>query len=136
MDDRQWMYTGYQKRGQYTNEWIEKANDFMTKAFANGRRHAWCPCRKCKNKAMKTYEEMSKDLVNNGFVENYTRWTMHGERHRAREEVVRQRIEEFDSEAGVAEMLNDHDMAFDEGSAEQEPEQTAKAFYAMLDAAQ
>ncbi|XP_066396736.1 uncharacterized protein [Miscanthus floridulus] len=136
MDDRQWMYTGYQKRGQYTNEWIEKANDFMTKAFANGRRHAWCPCRKCKNKAMKTYEEMGKDLVNNGFVENYTRWTMHGERHRAREEVVRQRIEEFDSEAGVAEMLNDHDMAFDEGSAEQEPEQTAKAFYAMLDAAQ
>jgi len=85
MDNREWMYTGYRKRGDYSNEWIEKTNDFMDKAFANGRLQAWCLCRKCKNKRTRTYDEMSKDLVNNGFVANYTQWTMHGERHRASE---------------------------------------------------
>jgi len=51
---------------------------------------------------------------------------------------VRQQIEEYDDGAGVADMLNDHDMAFNEGSVEQEqePEKSAKAFYAMLEAAQ
>ncbi|KAL6644649.1 hypothetical protein ACP70R_016257 [Stipagrostis hirtigluma subsp. patula] len=35
---------------------------------------------------------MGKHLVNNGFTENYIRWTYHGEADRVRDEVVRQRI--------------------------------------------
>jgi hypothetical protein len=43
---------------------------------------------------------MGKHIVAHGFVKNYTRWICHGEAHRAREEVLRQRIETFDAEAG------------------------------------
>ena len=56
-----------------------------------------------------------------------------------RDEVVRQRIEEYDADAGVADMLdNFHEAHFDEGrrEEEEEPEATAKAYYDMLAAAQ
>jgi hypothetical protein len=33
---------------------------------------------------------------------------IHGEAHRTREEVLRQRIEHYDADAGVADMLNDY----------------------------
>jgi hypothetical protein len=31
---------------------------------------------------------------------SYTRWIFHGEAHRAREEVLRQRVEDYDADAG------------------------------------
>ena len=43
---------------------------------------------------------MGKHIITNGFVENYTRWIFYGEAHRAGEEVVRQRIDDYDVEAG------------------------------------
>jgi hypothetical protein len=54
-----------------------------------------------------------------------------------REEVVRQRVDDFDAEGGVADMLHDyHEAYFGEGHREEEPEPTAKAYYDMLSAAQ
>ena len=50
---------------------------------------------------------------------------------------MRQRIEEYDGDAGVGDMLNDyHEAHFDEGCREEEPEATAKAYYDILSAAQ
>jgi hypothetical protein len=73
-------------------------------------------------------------------VANYTRWICHGEAHRARDEVLRQRIEEFDDEAGCGDMLEDfHQANFDEGPdrvMKEAPEPTAKAYYDMLSSAQ
>jgi len=85
-----------------------------------------------------TREVMTNHLCNYGFTRNYTRWTYHGEANRMRDEVVRQRIEEHDADAGVADMLDDfHEAHFDEGRREEEePEATAKAYYDMLAAAQ
>ena len=61
----------------------------------------------------------------------------HGEAGRMREEVVRPRVEDYDADAGVADMLNDyHEAQFVEGRTEDEPEATAKAFYDMFAAAQ
>ena len=55
----------------------------------------------------------------------------------SRDEVIRQRIEEQDADAGVADMLDDfHEAHFDEGRREEEPEPTAKAYYDMLATAQ
>jgi hypothetical protein len=34
-----------------------------------------------------------------------------GEAHRTREEVLRQRVEDYDTDAGVADMLNDYQEA-------------------------
>ena len=79
-----------------------------------------------------------RDLYKHGFIANYTRWIYHGEGDRIREEVVRPRLEEYDGDAGMADMMADfHDARFVEGLEEEEedPEETAKAFLAMLDSA-
>ena len=82
-------------------------------------------------------EVMGKHLCKNGFTADYTRWVYHGEAGRMREEVVRPRVEDYDANAGVADMLNDyHEAQFVEGRTEDEPKATAKAFYDMFAAAQ
>jgi hypothetical protein len=53
-----------------------------------------------------------------------------------RDQVVRQRLEEYDADGGVGDMLNDlHEAHFAEGCREEEPEATAKAYYDMLSTA-
>src|SRR6185436_4143227 len=128
MDDRAWMYTGWKCGGQLSGEWIDKLKGGNT---------TWCPCNKCANMRRQTREVMTNQLCNYGFTRNYTRWSYHGEANRMRDEVVRQRIEEHDTNAGVADMLDDfHEAHFDEGRREEEePEATAKAYYDMLAAA-
>ena len=79
---------------------------------------------------------MGKHLLKNGFTPDYTRWVHHGEAHRMREEVVRPRVEAYDADAGVADMLDDaHQAQFAEGC-EEEMEAVAQAFYDMMDSAQ
>jgi hypothetical protein len=59
-------------------------------------------------------------------MSGYTKWIFHGEVHRTREQVLRQHVEHYDTDAGLADMLNDY----------HEPKPTAKAFYDMFDRAQ
>jgi hypothetical protein len=57
--------------------------------------------------------------------------------HRTREEVVRQCVEDYDADAGVADMLNDyHKVQFVGGRTEDELEPIANAFYDMFDVKQ
>ena len=80
---------------------------------------------------------MGKHLCKNGFTADYTRGIYHSESDRVRDEVVRQRIGDYDADAGVGDMLNDyHEAHFDEGRREEEPEPTTKAYYNMLSVAQ
>ena len=139
MDDREWMYTGHSSQSSWTEEWIDKTVAFLERAFARvkGASVTWCPCSKCANTCRQTKLVMGKHLWKNGFTADYTRWIYHGEADRGRDEVVRQRIEEYDGDAGVGDMLNDyHEAHFDEGRREEELEATAKAYYDMLSVAQ
>jgi len=71
------------------------------------------------------------------FTQGYTRWTYHGEGDRTREEVVRPRVDGFDDDGGVADMLDDFGHGnFVGGVTEEDSEPTAKAYYDMLDSAQ
>jgi hypothetical protein len=80
---------------------------------------------------------MVEHIWKNGFTSDYTLWIFHGEAHRTIEEVVRQRVEDYNADAEVADMLNDyHKAQFAEGCMEDEPEVTTKAFYDMFDTAQ
>jgi hypothetical protein len=54
---------------------------------------------------------MYHDIWKNGYVPNYTRWILHGERQRLREVVVRPDLEGFDADAGMADLLADVDEA-------------------------
>jgi hypothetical protein len=79
---------------------------------------------------------MVEHIWKNGFTSDYNRWIFHGEAHRTREEVVRGRVEDYDADVGVADMLNDyHEEQFAGGCAKDEPEPTIKVFYDMFDTA-
>jgi hypothetical protein len=129
MDDRQWMYTGWRSQSDYTTEWMNKTHAFLNSAFGKatkGHCLVLCPCSKCGNRRTVNKVEMGKHLVKNGFTPDYTRWVHHGEAHRMREEVVRPRVEAFDADAGVADMLDDfHQGQFDEGREKEEMEAAA-----------
>ena len=104
MKDREWMYTGRTSQGQVTNEWIDKTNAFLERAFgvaAKGASKICCPYSKCANKKRQT-KVMVEHLWKNGFTADYTRWVYHGEADRMREEVVRPHVENYDVDAGVA----------------------------------
>ena len=97
MDDREWMYTGRSSQGSLTDEWIEKIDAFLELAFARVKgAHAICA-----NTHRQTKVVMGKHLCKNGFTADYTRWIYHGEFDRVRDEVMRQRIEDYDAGAGV-----------------------------------
>ena len=51
---------------------------------------------------------MVEHIWKNRFTPGYTRWIFHGEAHRTREEVLRQHVEDYDADAGIADMLNDN----------------------------
>jgi hypothetical protein len=96
-----------------------------------------CPCSKCANQKRKSKKSMVEHIWKNGFTSGYTRWILHGEAHRTREEVLRQSVEHYDADAGVADMLNDyHEAQYAGRCMNDEPEPAAKAFYDMFDAAQ
>jgi hypothetical protein len=139
MEDREWMYTGRRGRNDVTTEWIRKTDDFVERAYgeaAKGASLVPCPCSKCANRKRKPKKAMVEHIWKNGFMSGYTRWIYHGEAHRTREEVLRQRVEDYDADAGVEDMLNDYQEAqYTGGCMDDEPEPTAKAFYDMFDAA-
>jgi hypothetical protein len=111
MEDREWMYTGRVGRIDVTPEWIRKADDFVERAHdeaAIGASLVPCPCNKCANRKRKSKKSMVEHIWKNGFTPSYTRWIFHGEEHRTREEVLKQRIEHYDADVGVADMLNDY----------------------------
>jgi hypothetical protein len=139
MEDCEWMYMGPVTRNDVTPEWITKTDADLERTFgeaAKGASLVPCSCNKCANRNRKT--KATRDHIwKNGFTPDYTWWIFHGEAHRTREEVVRQRIEDYDADAGVADMLNDYHVAqFVKGCTEDEPEATTKVFYDMFDAAQ
>jgi hypothetical protein len=140
MEDREWMYTSHVGRNDVTPKWIRKTDDFVERAYgeaAKGASLVPCPCSKCANWKRKSKKAMVEHIWKNGFMPHYTRWIFHGEAHRTREEVVRQRVEDYDADARVADMLNDyHEAQFAGGCTEDEPEPIAKAFYDMFDTAQ
>jgi hypothetical protein len=119
---------------------MDKTDAFLDLAFgeaAKGASETLCPCSKCANRKRQNKENMGKHLLKNGFTPDYTRWVHHGEAHRMREEVVRPRVEDYDGDAGVGDMLNDfHEAQFAEGRMEEEMEAIAKVFYDMMSSAQ
>ena len=108
MDNREWMYTGWLGKRDWTEEFVHKVDEFLKKAFEKGQSKVLCLCSQCQNKKFQSQFNMDRHICNYGFVANYTRWTCHGEAYRARDEVMRQCIQTFDDEAGVGDMLHDY----------------------------
>ena len=134
------MYTLRRDEHDYDLLFIVKVEEFLQHAFgesAGGHSLVVCSCSGCDNRRRKDRLTMGKHIVKFGFTPGYHRWIHHGEADRIREEVVRPRLEAFDDDAGVADMLDDtHQAQFAEGRDKEEMEAAADAFYLMLDSAQ
>ena len=125
---------------EYTDEWFRKTEAFLNKAFGKASSSHLlepCPCSKCANRRRINRVDMGKHLVKNGYMPGYTRWIYHGEDHHTREEVVRPRVEAFDDDAGVPDLLDDVHQALGVDEREKEEMEAAtKAFYEMMNSAQ
>ena len=90
MDDHEWMYTGRSGYGQWTDDWINKTNDFLETTFRKaGTDKVWCPCSSYENRKQQTKNNMGKHLGKYGFTKDYTKWTYHRETSRMRDETMR-----------------------------------------------
>ena len=104
----------------------------MKAAFANGQERNYCPCPGCDNYKKTTEAVMIKHMQRRGFKPNYTVWTFHGESiQRTRAEVVPRRTDEHGT--GIKDMVQDFD---DARASDDEMEESAQAFYEMLESSE
>ena len=88
--------------------------EFLENAFGeSARSHSLviCPCSGCDNRRMKDRLTMGKHIVKFGFTLGYHQWIYHGEVDHIREEVVRPRLEAFDDDAGVPDLMDEYHQA-------------------------
>jgi hypothetical protein len=79
LEDRSWMYSGWDKGGNYTNEWMDKAITFLDHAFSRTQ-IVWCPWSICQNsRCSEDKRIIAIHLCKNGFVPGYEVSTFHGE---------------------------------------------------------
>jgi hypothetical protein len=78
-EDRNWMYSGWDKGENYTDEWMDKATTFLDRAFL-WTQIMWCPCSLCQNSRwLEDKRTIAIHLCKNGFIPGYEVWTFHGE---------------------------------------------------------
>jgi hypothetical protein len=134
------MYTLRRDEYDFDPMFIVKVEEFLKHAFgesAGGHSLVVCPCSGCDNMRRKDRFTMGRHIMKSGFTPGYHRWIHHGEADRIREEVMRPRLEAFDDDAEVADMMDDyHQAQFAECCDKEEMEAASDAFYLMLDSAQ
>lgn len=140
MAERNWMYNGWHYGSAPSDEWIEKTNMFLDRAFSipdlvqDG--SIKCPCGRCRNYMRHTRDIIEAHLCKFGFKENYETWTAHGEEHIRNNEPVSPLAHEegFDQPDRMDEMLLDIGAVQPPGI-DEEPTSSASAFYRMVDGA-
>ncbi|XP_052147318.1 uncharacterized protein LOC127766269 [Oryza glaberrima] len=136
VEDRSWMYSGWNDNGCHSEEWVRNTNAFVDRAFGrvqNAEKFGVeCPCSICRNRIRRKKEVMSMHLCQRGFMPDYTRWIKHGE-HPVR---LFEPEETYNIADPLGDMLGNFGDAMDTDFSEDEPTADAKAFYAMLAASQ
>ena len=71
MDNRDWMYDGRISPWNYTDEWLEKTEQFVNSAFdiRSKPKTVFCPCSKCDNEKPQDKETLSSHLLKFGFTQ-------------------------------------------------------------------
>jgi hypothetical protein len=81
-EDRRSMYDGSKKNGAHIDEWWEKIDDFIERAFSLATTpKIRCPCVKCQNVRCFDNVTLIKHLVKYGFAADYETWVFHGEKY-------------------------------------------------------
>jgi hypothetical protein len=83
-DDHRWMYDGWKRSWEHTDEWWDKTKDFIKRAFSlASTKKIRCPCIKCQNVRCFDKVILTKHLVQNSFASDYKTWVFHGEKYTA-----------------------------------------------------
>jgi hypothetical protein len=78
-EDRSWVYSGWDKGENYTDEWMDKVTVFLDHAFSRTQ-ILRCPCSVCQNlRCLEDKRTIAIHLCKNGFVLGYEVWIFHGE---------------------------------------------------------
>jgi hypothetical protein len=133
-EDRSWMYS--ERKGSLFNKtWKDGLDSFLDHAFslpeASVDGKSKCPCTKCDCRHKRKRDEMEIHLCRNGFQLGYERWTNHGEAN-IPEQVDWESTHSLDR---MDEMLLDAISADQEVNPSEEPTQTAKELYKLLEEA-
>jgi hypothetical protein len=76
---RSWMYSAWDKGGNYMAEWMDKPTTFLDCAFSRTQ-IVRCPCSLCQNsRYLEDKRTNAIHLCKNGFVLGYEVWIFHGE---------------------------------------------------------
>ncbi|CAH9106180.1 unnamed protein product [Cuscuta europaea] len=81
-NNRSWMYERLANGGFLNEDFKKGVNEFIQAAvnlYPSG--VIACPCRKCKNRKLLTWDIVRQHLFEKGFVEDYYVWGAHGETH-------------------------------------------------------
>jgi hypothetical protein len=78
-EDRNWMYSGWDKEGNSIDEWMDKTTSFLDRAFSLSK-IVWCLCIYCQNmRCLEDKTTISIHLCMNGFMPGYEVWKFHDE---------------------------------------------------------
>jgi hypothetical protein len=136
VEDRSWMYNGWNDNGCHSQEWVVNTNAFIQRAFCSDPRAEKygvpCPCSDCGNRVRRRRAVINMHLCKRGFMPGYTLWTEHGEKPVS--EPTFGHEYHINTADGLDEMLGDLGDAMPIDSVKEEPPADVKAFYAMLSA--
>jgi hypothetical protein len=85
VEDRSWMYQGWNDNGRHSDDWVRNTDAFLDFAFSGVSNpnaetsRVPCPCTECRNGIRRRRAVLSMHLCKRGFMPGYTRWTEHGE---------------------------------------------------------
>jgi hypothetical protein len=130
-EDRSWMYSGWDNRGNYMHEWMDKATIFLDPAFS----WTWivrCPCSVCQNsRCLEDKRTITIHLRKNGFVPGYKVWTFHGE---SSTRVIAE--DELDYDMGDVDSMDEMLEAIQSEVTEDPPTAEVEAFFKLLKASE
>ncbi|XP_012837541.1 PREDICTED: uncharacterized protein LOC105958084 [Erythranthe guttata] len=131
--DKSWMH-----KSRSTIEYKNGLNQFLDMAFSNvslgGK--IICPCKYCKNAKWVDRETTKEHLIVDGFMKGYTHWVIHGE-DTSSSQTTFQNLDPINTLDDMDGLINDAFGVKDsDTSMDEEPNESAKKFYKLLDDAQ
>ncbi|XP_074318190.1 uncharacterized protein LOC141654985 [Silene latifolia] len=139
MVDREWMYNRLDEDGYLRNEFVAGVDTFIKYACnqENFKQYPLlkCPCSNCWNKPYMEVDSVKLHLYKNGYRDNYSCWSCHGETYIEAQSssAVRSQLNPYrdmvmDSYVPISEV------SIDEGleDGEEPPNQQARRFFDML----
>jgi hypothetical protein len=130
-EDRSWMYCRWNKGGNYTDEWMDKATTFMDCAFSLSK-IVRCPCSRCQNlRCLEDKTTIVIHLFKNSFVPDYEVWKFHGE---SGTRVIAE--DEHDCDMGDVDRMGEMLEAIQVEVTEDPPTTQVEAFFKLLKASE